>query len=181
DAISIWLESHVTLVDVLSKLREQFGPRADIGLPGEYRARALRIFDGVFATTYVLLAAAIVIGMFGISVNASAQALARRAEFGVLRHLGFTRLQIGAALGIEGLFLGGLGMLTGLSVGTVISTILIYVVSRQSFHWTMDLQIPFAMLALLTCVIPVAAALTSIVSARGAMNSAVIRAVKEDW
>jgi putative ABC transport system permease protein len=181
DAVSVWITRDASLEAVLSKLRDQLGTRAEVGLPGEYRARALRIFDDVFATTYVLLAVAILIGMFGISVNASAQALARRAEFGMLRHLGFTRTQIGAMLGVEGMFLGGLGTLAGLATGTVISAVLIYVVSRQSFHWTMDLQFPFAMLTWLTCAIPIAAAFTSIVSARGVMNQDVIRAVKEDW
>ena len=167
----------------MHELRARLPPDVDldIGLPGELRARAVQAFDRIFAITYVLLAISVLIGLFGISVSASAQALARRAEFGVLRHLGFTRAQIGRVLAIEGLSLGGLGMLGSLLVGGVISAILIHVVGRQSFYWSMELHVPWTMLLSLTVAVPFAAALTALVSGRGAMDADVIHAVKEDW
>jgi putative ABC transport system permease protein len=128
-----------------------------------------------------LLAVAVLIGLFGISVSASAQALARRAEFGVLRHLGFTRRQIGSVLAIEGLALGLLGVVGSLVVGGIISLILIFVVGRQSFHWTMDLYLPIATLVSLTIAVPIAAAITALWSGRSAMDDDVVHAVKEDW
>ena len=82
------------------------------------------------------------IGLFGIAAGISAQVLARRGEFGVLRHLGFTRAQIAAMLAIEGAVLGAVGVLVGLLTGGVVGLILIYVVNRQSFHWSMDLAAP---------------------------------------
>lgn len=182
-SVGMWLESDVPLEQIMQAVRARLpqGAELDIGLPTDVRARALRAFDRIFAITYVLLAVAVIIGLFGISVSASAQALARRAEFGVLRHLGFTRAQIGRVLAIEGLSLGGLGMLGSLLVGGVISVILIHVVGRQSFYWSMELHIPWLALALLTCVVPLAAALTAVVSGRSAMSDDVVRAVKEDW
>ena len=57
----------------------------------EMRATSLRIFDRSFAVTYWLQAVAIAIGLFGIAASFSAQVLARRKEFGLLAHLGFTR------------------------------------------------------------------------------------------
>ncbi len=85
---------------------------------------------------------AVTIGLFGIAAGISAQVLARRGEFGALRHLGFTRGQVATMLAIEGSVLGALGVIVGLVAGTVISLILIYVVNRQSFHWSMDLSAP---------------------------------------
>jgi putative ABC transport system permease protein len=58
---------------------------------------------------------------------------------------------------------------------------MIYVVTPQSFHWTMDLHIPTALLIWLTIAVPAAAALTAFWSGRGALNDDVVRAVKEDW
>ena len=48
--------------------------------------------------TYLLEFVAVLIGLFGIAAGMSAQVLARRGEFGALRHLGFTRAQIAAML-----------------------------------------------------------------------------------
>jgi putative ABC transport system permease protein len=84
-------------------------------------------------------------------------------------------------LGLEGAWLGVLGVLSGALLGGVVGLILIYVVNRQSFHWSMDLHIPYALLALLGLVLIVAAAVISMWSGRGAMSNAMIRAVKEDW
>jgi putative ABC transport system permease protein len=84
-------------------------------------------------------------------------------------------------LAFEGAALGAVGVLTGLVVGFVVSLVLIYVVNRQSFHWTMDLHVPWALLATLSVVLVAAAALTSAWSGRQAMGVDVVRAVKEDW
>jgi putative ABC transport system permease protein len=66
-------------------------------------------------------------------------------------------------------------------MGSIVSLILIYVVNRQSFHWTMDVHVPWGLLAVLSGVLIAAAALTSVVSGRQAMGDDVVRAVKEDW
>jgi putative ABC transport system permease protein len=107
--------------------------------------------------------------------------LARRGEFGMLRHLGLTRREIARMLGFEGAALGTLGVLLGLVAGVLISLVLVYVVNRQSFHWTMDLHVPWGLLALLSAALIAAAALASVLSGRQAMGEDVVRAVKEDW
>jgi ABC-type antimicrobial peptide transport system permease subunit len=66
---------------------------------GEIRQRSLALFDRTFAVTYLLEAVAVLIGLFGISASTSSQVLARRGEFGMLRHLGVTRREIGRMLG----------------------------------------------------------------------------------
>ena len=77
--------------------------------------------------------------------------------------------------------LGAIGVAAGLVIGALISLILIFVVNRQSFHWTMDVHVPWLLLALLSGVLIAAAALTSVLSGRQAMGDDVVRAVKEDW
>jgi putative ABC transport system permease protein len=99
----------------------------------------------------------------------------------MLRHLGVTRSEIGRMLAFEGAALGAVGVVTGLVVGFVVSLILIYVVNRQSFHWTMDVYVPWGLLAVLSGVLIAAAAITAAVSGRQAMGADVVRAVKEDW
>jgi putative ABC transport system permease protein len=157
------------------------GTEYDLRTPRELRQLSLAAFDRTFAITYLLELVAVLIGLFGIAAGISAQVLARRSEFGALRHLGFTRLQIATMLSIEGAVLGALGVIVGLLTGGVVSLILIYVVNRQSFHWSMDLSAPVGLLASLSAALVAAAALIAVVSGRQAMSGDVVRAVKEDW
>jgi putative ABC transport system permease protein len=180
---SLWLMRDADAEVVASRIRAalQRGGEFEIAVPREIRRLSLRVFDRTFAVTYLLEAVAVLIGLFGISASTSSQVLARRGEFGMLRHLGVTRGEIGRMLAFEGAALGTVGVLTGLVVGFVVSLILIYVVNRQSFHWTMDLHVPWLLLAVLSLVLIAAAALTAALSGRQAMGEDVVRAVKEDW
>jgi putative ABC transport system permease protein len=61
------------------------------------------------------------------------------------------------------------------------SLILVFVVNRQSFHWSMDLHVPWGPLLALAVALLVLATATTLVSARAAMGGEVVRAVKDDW
>jgi putative ABC transport system permease protein len=157
------------------------GELLEVAGPGEIRRMSLRMFDRTFAVTYALEAVAVLVGLFGLSSSVGAIVLARRREFGVLRHLGMTRRQIGAMLATEGGLLALLGAAAGLALGFLISLVLIHVVNRQSFNWGMDLHPPWAMLALLSALLIATAALTALWSGREATGMGPVRAVREDW
>jgi putative ABC transport system permease protein len=150
-------------------------------LPGEIRSLSLKVFDRTFAVTYALELAAVVIGLAGLSSSFGALVLARRREFGVLRHLGMTRRQIGAMLATEGFAVSGIGLAAGLALGFAISLILIHVVNRQSFHWGMELSVPWLALGGFGAVLLALSTVTALASGRQAMGEDVVRAVKEDW
>jgi putative ABC transport system permease protein len=180
---ALHLEVGARFDDVARRLREVFADPEGIEIAStrELKAISLSIFDRTFAITYALEVAAVLIGLFGVSASFSAQALARRREFGVLRHIGATRRQIGAMLAAEGLVVGGLGVAVGLALGWLVSLVLIHVINRQSFHWSMDMHMPWQALALLGGVLVLSASLTAVVSGRRAMSDDVTRAVREDW
>ena len=75
----------------------------------------------------------------------------------------------------------GVGLIVGLVLGWLMSLILIFVVNRQSFHWSMELHVPWLLLLSLAAALLVLATATTLVSARGAMSGDAIRAVKDDW
>ncbi len=180
---ALHLETSATFDNVARGLRDVFAePEAiEISSSRELKALSLSIFDRTFAITYALEIAAVLIGLFGVSASFSAQALARRREFGVLRHIGVTRRQIAAMLASEGLVVGGLGVAVGLALGWLVSLILIHVINRQSFHWSMDMHMPWPALARVGGVLVLAASATAVVSGRRAMSDEVTRAVREDW
>jgi len=157
------------------------GANLDIARPGDIREISLRIFDRTFAVTYALEAVAVIIGLFGLSSSFAALVLARRREFGMLRHIGVTRSQIGAMLAMEGALVSALGLAAGLVLGWLISVVLVHVVNRQSFHWSMEMHLPWASLAEFALLMLTAATLTALWSGRRAMGSDAVLAVKEDW
>ncbi|MDP2239100.1 MAG: ABC transporter permease [Burkholderiales bacterium] len=180
---ALWLAAGASLQQTRQALRERLrgADGIDIAETREIRATSLAIFDRTFAITYALEIVAVLIGLFGVSVSFSAQALARRREFGVLRHVGMTRREIGIMLGCEGIWVAGLGVGVGLALGWVISLILIHVINRQSFHWSMDLHLPWLALAGLAAALVAAASATAVWSGRRAMDRSVLSAVREDW
>lgn len=152
-----------------------------VAYAGEIRRTSLRIFDRTFAVTYLLEAVAVIIGLSGVAASFAALAAARRREFGMLRHLGLTRRQIGSMLALEGALAAGVGVLGGLLAGGGISLVLIEVVNRQSFHWSMDLHIPFASLVVFAGALIALAALAAVLAGRQAMRHDAVLAVREDW
>lgn len=153
----------------------------EVAYPGEIRAISLRIFDRTFAVTYLLEAVAVAIGLAGVAASFAALAAARRREFGMLRHLGLTRRQVGAMLAREGALAAGVGVVAGLAVGGAIGLVLIRVVNRQSFHWSMDVHVPWASLALFGLALVALGALSAVLAGRQAMRQDAVLAVREDW
>lgn len=155
--------------------------QAQFGRPAEMRRVALQIFDRSFAVTYALEAVAILIGLAGVATSFSAQVLARLKEFGMLRHIGLSRRRILAMLAAEGAGLGLVGAISGVTLGLVMALVLVKVVNPQSFHWTMDLALPWPLLAALVALLVFSAGLTALVAGRRAMGSAAVLAVRADW
>ncbi len=153
----------------------------EIASVGQLRATSLRIFDRSFAVTYWLQAVAIGIGLFGIAASFSAQVLARRKEFGLLAHLGFTRAQVLAVVAGEGAAWTAIGAAAGLGLGLSVAVVLVHVVNPQSFHWTMDLLLPWGRLAALCAAVMAAGTATAWLAGRAAASRDAVLAVKEDW
>ena len=143
--------------------------------------QALKIFDRSFAVTYYLQAVAIAIGLVGIAASLSAQVLARRKEFGLLAHLGFTRGQVIGLVAAEGAAWLAAGTLVGLALGIAVSLVLVFVVNPQSFHWTMPLLLPWTRLLVLCAAVLAAGIATAAFSARSAASRGALLSVKKDW
>lgn len=164
--------------------RERLGADAaalDFTSAGAIRARSLAIFDRSFAVTYWLQAVTIAIGLFGVAASFGAQVLARRKEFGLLAHLGLTRRQILAVVAGEGAAWTAVGAVAGTLLGLAVAVVLVHVVNPQSFHWTMDLAVPWPRLVLLGLAVVAAGTLTAWAAGRTAAGRDAVTAVKEDW
>ena len=179
---AMWLAPGATRASVMQALRAlPGGEELDIADSGEIRSLSLGIFDRSFAVTYAMEAVAVLVGLFGLSSSLGAVVLARRREFGMLRHLGLTRGQIRRMLAAEGALLASVGAAAGLVCGAAISLVLVYVVNRQSFNWSIGIHPPVLFLTVLVVVLLGLAVVTAILSGREAMGMGPVRAVREDW
>jgi putative ABC transport system permease protein len=110
------------------------------------RRGAVEVFDRTFAVTYALEAVAIVVAMLGAANSLLALVLDRRREIGLIRYLGANRGQVRMMILTEAGLLGLLAGLLGLALGTALSLVLIYVVNKQSFGWTIQFHPPVPLL-----------------------------------
>ena len=181
--LALWLAPGARVDDVQRAVRALAGEPSllEFAETTQLRTISLAIFDRSFAVTYYLQAVAIAIGLAGIAASFSAQVLARRREFGLLAHLGLTRAQIVGVVAGEGAAWTAAGALAGLALGLAVAVVLVHVVNPQSFHWTMELLLPWARLATLAAAVMLAGSVTAAVSARAAASQDAVAAVKEDW
>lgn len=110
------------------------------------RAEAVKVFDRTFAVTYALEAVAILVAMLGAANSLLALVLDRRREIGLMRYLGAARGQVQRMILTEAGLLGLLAGFMGLVLGMALSLVLIYVINKQSFGWTIQFHPPLALL-----------------------------------
>ncbi len=104
------------------------------------RETSLEIFDRTFAITGVLRTLSVAVAFVGMLAALMALQLERTREIGVLRALGLTPRQVWglvtAQTGIIGLLSGVLAVPSGL----LLAAVLVFVINRRSFGWTMGLD-----------------------------------------
>ena len=144
------------------------------------RQAAIRVFDRTFAITYALEAVAIVVAIVGMAGALLALVIDRRREIGVLRFLGASGEQVRRLILFESGLLGLLANLVGIVLGTLLSLVLIYVINKQSFGWTIQFHWPVALLVGALTLIYVATLLAGIYPARLAIRLNPIEVVHEE-
>lgn len=144
------------------------------------RQEAIRIFDRTFAITYALEAVAIFVAIMGVSGALLALVIDRRREFGLLSFLGASQRQVRRLILSEAALLGLLANIAGLILGFLLSLLLIYVINKQSFGWTIQFHWPVAVLLGALSLIYVVTILAGIYPARVATRLAPIEVIHEE-
>lgn len=146
----------------------------------EIRALSLRIFDRSFAVTYALEAVALLVGLFGVAAACATDALSRMHEFGMLRHLGLGARDARHQLHLEALLGTALAVLWGMLLGVAIGWVLIARINPQSFHWTMQMQMPWALLGLSAAGLMLGAGVCTRLASRAALGPQPLHAIRQD-
>ncbi|MBA3752591.1 MAG: ABC transporter permease [Nitrospira sp.] len=144
----------------------------------ELRREILRIFDRTFTLTYVLEAIAVIIAMLGIINTLVTSVVERRRELATLQALGSSRGQITALILWEAGYLGLLGTAMGLFGGLALAGILIRVINRQSFGWTIQISWPLGLMAEVAAMALMASLIAGLWPARWAAKQPLVEGLR---
>jgi putative ABC transport system permease protein len=144
------------------------------------RRGAIATFDRTFRITYALEAVAVIVAVMGIAGALLAMVIDRRREFALLRFLGTSKQQVKRIILCEAGLLGLLANFFGVVLGTALSLILVFVINKQSFGWTIQFHWPIAELLIVLTGVYVATVLAGIYPARTALRMNPIEIIHEE-
>jgi len=110
------------------------------------RDEVLRIFRQTFSITYALEVIGVLVAVTGLGLTLVSVLLDRREELTTLRALGFQRREIAFASSVEGLAVSLCATVGGLVLSLALGWLLIHVINKQSFGWTLSYALPWAQL-----------------------------------
>ena len=179
--LAIYVRKGVDASEVQHAIEQRLAKYRVIVAPNrELRQNAVTVFDRTFAITYALEGVAIMVAMLGAANSLLAMVLDRRREFGMLRYLGAAPAQIRHMILLEASFLGIAANALGLALGFVLSLVLIYVINKQSFGWTIQFHPPLALLAGASTLVLAATVVAGIFPARTAARLNPIEVIHEE-
>ncbi len=117
------------------------------------RSEILRIFRQTFSITYALEVIGVLVAVIGLGLTLASVLLERRAELTTLRALGMTRREIARATACEGLVLGVAGVAVGSMVSVALGWMLIFVINKQTFGWTLGFEVPWLQMTVLALLV----------------------------
>ena len=150
DTIGVFLKPDADAEAVATEIKRRFGTDYRLFLFSNqlFKEEIYRLIDQSFIITYALEVIAIAVGIMGVATALYTSVLERQREISVLRALGAFRQQIRKIILLESGLLGMLGVGVGTLCGACLSLILIYVINRQSFGWTLRFAFPTGTVAI---------------------------------
>ena len=140
----IYLQEGVSIDEFKKIVRERFSKPYQLFLAShrELRKEILRIFDQTFAITYSLELIALLVAFLGIINSLNALVMERQRDIGIFRAVGALRRQVEKTILVEAGLIGFFSHVLGLISGFLLSLLLIHVINKQSFGWTIQFSIP---------------------------------------
>ena len=146
--VAIWVADDVDKGAFVEQMNSEFLPiqRLIIRPNERLKERALEIFDQAFTITYALQFLTIIVAFVGIVSTLLSMQLDRGREIGIMRAIGLSVRQIWTLVMIETGLMGLLAGLFAIPVGYGLSLILVFIINKRAFGWSLQMQfdwIPF--------------------------------------
>jgi len=179
-SVGLYLQPGVDAEQVRSLIRSRLTASQAVFITSnrELRQEILRIFDQTFAITYALQAIAILVAIFGIVNTLVLLVMERERDIGVLKAVGASNGQIQKMTLVEAGLMGLVSFLLGAVTALLLSLLLIFVINRQSFGWTIQVVIPPALFVKTLLLVLACALLAGIIPARAAAGKNVAEVMR---
>jgi putative ABC transport system permease protein len=146
----------------------------------ELRRRVLAVFDETFRITWALQAIALMVSVLGVVSTLTALVLQRGHELAMLRATGASRGQVRTLVLVESGLLGAAGAALGAVAGLVLALLLVHVINRQFFGWTIQLTLEPSVFVQAMLLMTAAATLAGLLPARLAVHRATAAALRTE-
>ena len=145
NSVAVYLAEGVSAASVRDVIAAKLPKEARLTLRtnSELKAEVLRIFNQTFAITYGLEAIALIVSFLTVMNTLFALVLENQRDLGVFRYLGASVEQVKRLVLTQALMLGSLGFLFGGALGYGLALLLIYVINRVSFGWSIFITWPW--------------------------------------
>lgn len=143
-SLALYLKSEVNTSQAVAAVRgaARAGDEVWVRSNRDLRTASLEIFDRTFTITNVLRLLAILAAFVGILSALMALSLERARELGTLRALGLTPGQLRGLVMLQTGLMGLAAGVLALPVGAALAELLIHVINRRAFGWSMDTVLP---------------------------------------
>jgi len=138
--LGLYLKEGHDPLEVTNELRRLFGESVEVQATGNLKQLALEIFERTFTVTEVLRYLALGVAFIGVFLSLLALCLERSEEVGVLRALGMGTKELFQLSISQSLVLGALAGILAFPLGTLLSKVMISVVNRRAFGWTITFE-----------------------------------------
>jgi putative ABC transport system permease protein len=181
NSVALYLRPGVAASEVVDQLKQSFPDRPlEIRSNLELRRDVLAIFDQTFAVTSLLQVMSLLIAVAGITLTLLVLARERIAEVALYRALGASRLQVFRVFLGKGVGMAICGQVLGAAGGAALAIILVYLINRAYFGWTILLTWPARDLAGQAVLLLAAAVAASIYPAARATGTPASELNRED-
>ena len=142
-AVALVLEPDQDNAEVTEALkRELAGIQQLLIRPNEIlRAETLEVFDRTFAITGALQLMTVFVAFVGVLSAMMSLQLDKKRQLGILRAIGLTERQLWGLVTLETGLMGSVAGIFAMPTGYILAVILIYIINRRSFGWTLQMQV----------------------------------------
>jgi putative ABC transport system permease protein len=141
--LAFYADGSTTVDDLIADMRASVSGMQEVIIRSNkaLRETSLTVFDRTFTITTVLRILAIVVAFIGVLSALMALALERQREMGVLRATGMTPPQLGGYVTLQTGLMGVIAGLLSLPLGYALAYVLVFVINKRSFGWTLQLSV----------------------------------------
>jgi putative ABC transport system permease protein len=142
-SVALYLDPGIDPDRLIERIRSRY-PKAPLLIRSNraIRQQALALFDQTFAVTRILQGMGLMIAACGIALTLLVLARERASELALYRALGATRLQVFRLFVSKGVAMALLGLAIGAAGGAALAALLIFVINRTYFGWTIQISWP---------------------------------------